>query len=157
MDKFNSICISLNEFYTNLPLLHQNYKLKIDMLNKEYCTGYCYPVTYKTERIIAIASKSCIDSVVNLNALKCIAENTSITIDIIVDQEFIESNYPNEKTPYIIGYSSSMKMLWTWERAPTSITSIENGDDQKMIIVEKRNYRSGLYIRDTLKEIVSLL
>jgi len=127
------------------------------LLSETYCDHCIYEKLYKTSKIIAISSESCIDSVVNLNALKCIEKNTNVSVEVVVDRELIKSTYQNKSTPYILGYSEDNSLLWTWERAPKTIVSVENSGDQKLVIVEKKKYRNGFYIKDTLEEIVSLL
>ena len=157
MNLFSGHTITLNEFYSNLPSLLNSYQSKINLLSATYC-GHCsYEKLYKTSQIIAISSESCIDSVVNLNALKCIEENTNVIVEVVVDKEFIKNTFQSNSTPYILGYSEDNTLLWTWERAPKTVISVENSRDQKLVIVEKKKYRNGFYIKDTLEEIVSLL
>lgn len=87
-------------------------------MNELYCKACSYQDSYKTDRIIIIASKSCIESIVNWNALKCTAANTSIKIEIFIVDDYAKREDPNESTPYIIAIQKVWKCCGLGKECP---------------------------------------
>lgn len=147
--------ISIKEFYSELPDLHTTFQNEIDELKHLYC-DYTFN-TGSTKYIIAFTLRYCIDSVVNLNVLKCLEKETTLDICINIDNDVFDDNYPDRKTPFIIGLDQHYNPLWEWERVPNIISEVEKSDNQVDIIVMKRDYRYGKYLENTLKEILELM
>lgn len=147
--------ISIKEFYSQLPNLHTNFQNKIDKLKKSYCHDDFN--TGRTKYIVIFAQKYCIDSVVNLNVLKCIEKETNLGIFINTDEMVFNDYYSNRRTPLIFGLDEDYNKLWEWERVPKIISQVEKSDNQVDIIVMKRDYRYGKYLENTLNEILDLM
>lgn len=153
--KIEENSISIDEFYSRLPELHKKYQREIDKLDKSFCHNDY--ISVNTTDMVVFAQTDCIDSVVNINALKCIIENSSIEVSIVINKEILKEFAPNRKTPYIIGLDSNSNILWEWERVPEVISEIEDHANQVDIILRKRDYRHGKCLEDTVTEILEKL
>ncbi|BEP28039.1 thioredoxin family protein [Helicovermis profundi] len=150
--------MSLEEFYNNLPVLQGHYYAKIEKENQDYCTSSNIDFNQsKTKYIIAFAYRFCIDSIVNLNALKCFDKNSNIVVKVIINEDIIKNKFTNIATPILVGLDENYSVLWQWNRTPKFIENIENNSPQQEVIVKKMLYRKGVYIKNTFEELVDLI
>lgn len=145
--------ISIDAFYSELPDLQKKYQSEIENLNQAYCQSN--DMIVNTKNIVVFAQRDCMDSVVNINALKCIENHLSVEVSVILDQDIFQELFPNRRTPYIVGFDADSNVMWDWERAPQIIAAVENTSKQVEIIVTKKQYRNGKYLKNTVEEIIN--
>lgn len=157
MEKSSFQTMSLSEFYSDLPKLQNKYQQRIDT-NAEFCEKMKFDnKDVSTRSIIAFAKRECIDSVVNLNALKCVQTDTEITVSVVTSGDVMEKYIDSRSTPLILGLNKESEVIWEWERAPVEVKMIEASKDHSIVIIEKMAYRRGKYIPSTLQEIMKLI
>lgn len=142
--------MSIKEFYLDLPKLHKKFQDEIENLSESYCSEEHN--IGRTRHIMVFAQRDCIDSIVNINALKCLETEKSLNIRISIDKEMFFQYCPGRKTPFIIGMDREYTKLWEWERVPQIISAIEKSSNQVDIIIKKKDYRYGKYLTNTINE-----
>lgn len=141
-----------------MPKLHRKFQMTIEtdvLIHALENKKKSKPV--KTKQIMVVASKECIDSVVNMNVLFLIEKTYNIKIIIVLKDDELPTEYKDDLTPTFYGYDNKNNVIWKWERAPEVIKNIEKNSKQHIVIVEKKKYRYGGYLQSTLDEIIFLL
>lgn len=118
---------------------------------------------HKEIYIIAFAEIWCPDCIINLPALKKISDiNPGISFKILPreDNEKHMENYKiggKPKIPTFIVFNENFEELGAFIETPKVLKDIVNRGNQVEVIVAKRKYQKGDYVKDTLQEIMSII
>lgn len=113
--------------------------------------------------ILAFAETWCPDCIVNLPALKKLNDiNPNITFRILPkenNEKYMESYkiYGKPKIPTFIILSNRFEEIGVFIETPRVVKDIINKGNQVEIIVAKRKYNKGEYVKETIKEIVNII
>jgi len=149
----------IEAFYESLNPIYENYINRMKMnVNFSYYDSIIRKLRAQC-RLLVIAEKECIDSIVNLYILKHIYLNTKkIEIQIVTKKQYKEVVHGEMVlTPTIILMDEFYEERSRWVRVPKVMKEIEESEDQSMIIDERRRYREGYYLIYTFDEILDLI
>lgn len=113
--------------------------------------------------ILAFAELWCPDCIINLPAIKKIHDlNPNITFKILPregNESYMENYKINgkPKIPTFVILNNKFEELGTFIENPKILKDIVNKGNQVEIIVAKRKYRKGEYIKDTIEEIINII
>ena len=109
--------------------------------------------------ILAIGENWCIDSIINIPVVHWLEKNNENIKLKVIDTDSYSKFMPNEKviTPTFIIMNQEYQEIGKWVQYPKRIIDVVESKDQVRIIVEKRRYRQGEYIVDTLEEVLDIL
>ncbi|ABR50594.1 conserved hypothetical protein [Alkaliphilus metalliredigens QYMF] len=114
-------------------------------------------------KILAFAEIWCPDCMINVPALqkmKAINEEIQMTILPREGNEEVMENYKlggKPKIPTFIVMNEMYQELGFFIEMPKTLKDIAARGNQVEVIVGKRKYRKGEYIRDTIKEILNII
>ncbi len=113
--------------------------------------------------ILAFAEIWCPDCMINVPALQKMREiNSNIDIRILPREGYEEylSDYKiagKVKIPTFIILDEQYKKLGAFIETPKTLRDLVTKGNQVEIIVAKRKYRKGEYVKDTIKEILNMM
>lgn len=113
--------------------------------------------------ILAFAELWCPDCIINLPAIKKFNDiNPNITFSILPREgnENYMDNYKisgKHKIPTFVVLNDRFEEIGVFIETPKIVKEIVNKGNQVEIIVAKRKYRKGEYIKDTIKEITNII
>ncbi|WP_026478149.1 thioredoxin family protein [Alkaliphilus transvaalensis] len=113
--------------------------------------------------ILAFAEIWCPDCIINVPAVQKISDiNPQINVYILPREGYEEhlSNYKlagKVKIPTFIVLDENFEELGAFIETPTLLRNLVAKGNQVEIIVAKRKYRKGEYIKDTIKEITNII
>lgn len=117
----------------------------------------------KPVKILAFAEIWCPDCIVNLPVLELMKlKNSNINYRILPragNEELLEEYKVDGKAriPTFLLFDEHYKLIGVFIEQPRAVKEIVAGGNQPQIIVTKRAYRRGEYIKHTLQEILQLL
>lgn len=152
--------IPFQQFYDTAQDRYKNYANNA-IKNYSNLEAYLEKVKCITSKfyILAVGENWCIDSILNIPVIHWLEKNNENTTLKIIDTENYRKFIPNKNvtTPTLIIMDKSYKEIGRWIQYPQSILNIVESKDQSKIIVEKRRYRRGEYITDTMEEVLNIL
>ncbi|MBU5678173.1 thioredoxin family protein [Alkaliphilus sp. MSJ-5] len=113
--------------------------------------------------LLAFAELWCPDCIINLPAIKKLNDiNPNITFSILPREgnENYMDNYKisgKHKIPTFVVLNDRFEEIGVFIETPKIVKEIVNKGNQVEIIVAKRKYRKGEYIKDTIKEITNII
>ncbi len=113
--------------------------------------------------LLAFAELWCPDCIINLPAIKKLNDiNPNITFSILPREgnENYMDNYKisgKPKIPTFVVLNDRFEEIGVFIETPKIVKEIVNKGNQVEIIVAKRKYRKGEYIKDTIKEITNII
>lgn len=113
--------------------------------------------------ILAFAEAWCPDCIVNLPAIKKISDiNPNITFRILPkenNEKYME-NYKiggKPKIPTFVILNDKFEEIGVFIESPRVVKDIVNKGNQVEIIVAKRKYNKGEFVKETIKEILNII
>lgn len=156
---FNS-GVTFQQFYDTAQDRYKNYANNAirNYLNLERYLEKVSSITSKFN-ILAIGENWCIDSIINIPVVHWLEKNNENIKLKVIDTDSYSKFMPNEKviTPTFIIMNQEYQEIGKWVQYPKRIIDVVESKDQVRVIVEKRKYRQGEYIVDTLKEVLDIL
>lgn len=117
----------------------------------------------KPIHILAFAELWCPDCIINLPAIKKINDiNSNIIFKILPredNEEYMENYkiYGKPRIPTFIILNDKFEEIGAFIEYPKIVRDIVNNGNQVEIIVAKRKYRKGEYIKDTIREVINII
>ena len=156
---FNS-GVTFQQFYDTAQDRYKNYANNAirNYLNLERDLEKVSSITSKF-KILAIGENWCIDSIINIPVVHWLEKNNENIKLKVIDIDSYSKFMPNEKiiAPTFIIINQEYQEIGKWVQYPKRIIDVVESKDQVRIIVEKRRYRQGEYIVDTLEEVLDIL
>lgn len=117
----------------------------------------------KTNNVLCFGENWCPDCVINESIMHKISElRTDINIKFVGRDgyEDLVSSYDENgkaKIPLIIVMDNDFKVKGSFNEIPAKLSHIVKTGTQPEIIVAKRNYRKGEWVKETVDELIGLL
>ncbi len=117
----------------------------------------------KQINILAFAELWCSDCIINLPALKKINDiNPKIVFKILpkeYNEKYMENRNPDAKPkiPTFVILNDKFEEIGTFIENPGTLSHIIGGGNEVEIIVAKRKYQKGEYVRETIEEIIDTI